>query len=265
MCRHENQVAVVFKLAQKIDYRRFRFNVDSGKGLVEQDDFSPLRQSAREEDPLFLPAGKLADLPVFKVKHLDALKAALGNFFVFLIRHAQKIHIAVASHHNDVPHTHGKRPVHFFRLRHVGKQMMLLRQPHWLAANRYGAVHRFNKTHDRFKKRGLAAAVYADERRNRSFLQAKRRIVERNVAVIVRDAYVLYRKFNGNFRIGIHIVPRIILTNCLEIPLQSYPHCIRAFSNTSARPRLRRLKSRHTKRRRNARRFLCTLAAAAYC
>ena len=142
---------------------------------------------------------------------------------------------------------------------------MFLRLPYRFTADCYGAVHRFNKTHYRFKKRGLAAAVYADQRRNRSFLQAERRIVERNVAVIVRDAYVLYRKFNGNFRIGIHSVPRIILTNCLEIPLQSYPHCIRAFSNMSAHPRLRRLKNRRTKRRRNARRFLCTLAAAAYC
>src|SRR5690606_5077016 len=125
MRRDQHDASFIPKAAKKNDDRFFGLDVHAGKGFVQKNDASILGQRSCEKHPFLLTAGKLADLPMAKLKHVHTGKRILYRFLVGTARDAQHAHVAVASHHDDIFNENREIPVDIFALRNIGHQIAL--------------------------------------------------------------------------------------------------------------------------------------------
>ena len=123
------------------------------------------------------------------------------NFaFVFGFGQAQEIQVAVAPLHHHVVHRHGKLPIHFLALWHIGHQVALERLRHGQAAQADAARFRLNLPHQAFKQGRFAAAVYAHQRAGGAALQREAHVADGRVAVAVANRYRFNADGGGLFR-----------------------------------------------------------------
>ena len=92
------------QLAQELDDRPFGGGVDPLEGLVHQIDIGVLGQRAGQENALLLTAGKLADLPVCKLRHADLVQCGHRRFTFFLPGSFQPAERAIAAHLDYIEH-----------------------------------------------------------------------------------------------------------------------------------------------------------------
>ena len=102
--------------------------------------------------------------------------------------------MAVAPHHYHILHQYREGPVHLFRLRNVGDEILPQSAINRLTENRNIALSDAHKAHQRFKQRRFSRAVHADQRGDRAARDAERGIAQRGVAVAVGDADVVDRE-----------------------------------------------------------------------
>jgi len=117
--------------------------------------------SPGDEDPLSLPAGELADLPLRERGHPDAVDRAADQFAVRGGEPPDPPGVPVAPHLDHLLDRDRKVPVHRVALRNVGDPVERLRGR--LAADQHVAgVDRLEADH-RLEERGLAGAVRPDD------------------------------------------------------------------------------------------------------
>ena len=194
--RDQNQIALVAQGFQQLHYRKFRLRIDPGKRFIEQDNAALLRQRAGEEYPLFLPAGKRADLPPGEVADAEAFHRGGNRLAVGRLRTAQHSHVAVAPQHHHIFHQNREMPVDILALRHIGNAVLPHRLRHRQAIDADAAGLRTDDAHDGVEQRRFAGAVHADKGANGAPLQGKTDIADSLMAVRISDADVLNVKRN---------------------------------------------------------------------
>ncbi|MNL48126.1 hypothetical protein D3C87_1709600 [compost metagenome] len=120
---NQHDAALVTQCLQQRDDLFFRGHVDAGEGFIQQDNLTFLRQRAGQKHPLLLSAGKLADLPLAIIKHIDARQRSLDHLVIVFRRNTEEVHVAVTAHHHHILNQYGKTPVHLFSLRHIGDEV----------------------------------------------------------------------------------------------------------------------------------------------
>ena len=167
----QHGTALIAELAQQADDPRFGLHIDAGERLIQQDHLTLLSDSAGKENALFLPAGELANLPMAVLAHAHAGQRGIDNVAIARLCPPQPAHMAVAAHHHHILHQHREGPVHLFRLRDIGDQVL-------------ADAH---KAHQRFKQCGFTRAVNAHQCGNGAARYAERGVAQGSVAVAPGD------------------------------------------------------------------------------
>ena len=101
--------------------------------------------------------------------------------------------MAVAAHHHHVLDEDRERPVHLFRLGHIGDEVLAQRLFHRTAEQGDLAARRRHEAHDRLEQGGLAGAVDADQGGDRAARDLEGRVVQRGMAVAIGHGHVVRR------------------------------------------------------------------------
>ncbi len=117
---HDDRAPLVAQAAEQLEQRHLGARVDPGKRLVHQQQRRLLGQGARDEHPLALAPGELADLTAGEGRQPHALQALRHDAPVLLAHPPQPAHRCVAAHLDDLPHGDREVPVDGVALRHVG-------------------------------------------------------------------------------------------------------------------------------------------------
>ena len=179
----QHGTALIAELAQQADDPRFGLHIDAGERFIQQDHLTLLSDGAGKKDALFLPAGELANLPMAELAHAHAGQRGIDNFAIARLCPPQPAHMAVAAHHHHILHQHREGPVHLFRLRDIGDQILAQRAIDRLAEYGDLAVTDAHKAHQRFKQRGFTRAVNPHQRGNGAAWYAERGVAQGGVAV----------------------------------------------------------------------------------
>ncbi|MNI53768.1 hypothetical protein D3C73_1086210 [compost metagenome] len=81
---NQDQVAFIAQRTQQVDNGILGFDVDAGKGLVQQQHRALLSQRPRQKDAFFLPAGKLTNLAGAQFAQANTLQRLIDPQPVFL-------------------------------------------------------------------------------------------------------------------------------------------------------------------------------------
>ena len=191
---NQHGAAFVAQLPQQLDDARFGLHVDAGEGFIQQNNFSLLSDSAGQKHALFLPAGKLADLALPVLAHADSRQGGIDNLMVARFSPPQPAHMAVAPHHHHIFHQHRERPVHLFRLRNVGDEVLPQGAVNRLAEDRDIAFTDAHKAHQRFKQRRFARTVHPDQRGDGAARHAERGVAQGSMTVAIGHADIVDRE-----------------------------------------------------------------------
>jgi hypothetical protein len=135
--------------------------IDPVERLVEQEQVGLLRECSREEHPLLLAAGELADLGPRLGRETDPIQHPVDDRVIPPPRPPEPPGAGVASHQDDLPHGDGKRPVHHLPLRHVGDPRALERRGP--PEQRDAPPEKRDQAQDRLEERALTASVGTDD------------------------------------------------------------------------------------------------------
>ena len=80
----QDQVAFIAQRTQQVDNGVLGFDVDTGKGFVQQQDRALLCQCSRQKDAFFLASGKLTNLARAQFAQTHALQRLIDPQSVFL-------------------------------------------------------------------------------------------------------------------------------------------------------------------------------------
>ena len=127
------------------------------EGFIHDVNVCILPQCPRQEYPLLLAAGQLADLAVVKILHADLFQSGCCPFLLFLPRPCEPAQSAILAHQYGVHDCGWKIPIHAGSLGHIPHLVALLHQR--FAEYQYLARHRLNQSHDRFDHGCLARAI----------------------------------------------------------------------------------------------------------
>src|SRR5262249_50348463 len=157
----EHRLALVTQLLQQEEDRALGGGVHAGHRLIHKVDVRLLRQRPRQEGPLLLPAGELADLPVRQVADADLAQTLPCPGALLPAGTPEPAEPAVGPHQHDIEHTDREVPVNAFALRDVADTAPLLGD--WPAEQAHLATGGRHQAEDRLEQRALAGAVGTDD------------------------------------------------------------------------------------------------------
>jgi hypothetical protein len=100
--------------------RVFGFDIDAGKGFIQQNHLPLLRQCAGQKDTLALTAGQFTDLAVAEFGHVHPREGCRHGVMIGLSGTAKEPHMPIAAHHHHVFDEDRKGPVDLFGLGDIG-------------------------------------------------------------------------------------------------------------------------------------------------
>src|SRR5215211_270861 len=122
VCRHHDGRPPLLQTPQEVEDLMLRRGVYPRYRLVQQQHLRPLRQGAREEDALLLPARELPDALAREPGHPDGLQRLPYQLLVAIPWPLQKPQRRDPAHHGDVEGTDREVPVHVLALRYVADE-----------------------------------------------------------------------------------------------------------------------------------------------
>ena len=194
--RDQNQIALVAQGFQQLHYRKFRLRIDPGKRFIKQDNAALLGEGAGEEHPLFLPAGKRADLPPGEVADTETLHRGGNRLAVGRARAAQHPHVTITPQHDDIFHQNREMPVDILALWHIGDAVLPHRLRDRQTIDTHAARLRADDAHDGVKQRRFTRTIHAYQGAHGAPLQGKTDIADSLMAVRIGHADMLDRERN---------------------------------------------------------------------
>ena len=99
-------IAGLVTLVISVKWRDFRFgfHINAGKRFIQQDHITLLCNRSRQKDAFLLSTGKLADLSMAKIHHIDTLQRIGDNLTIPLFGYTQHTHVPIAAHHHHIFH-----------------------------------------------------------------------------------------------------------------------------------------------------------------
>ncbi len=160
---HRDTPPALGEAVQRAQDRGLRDRVHGGQRLVHEEQLGLLRERARQEDALLLPAGEAADGAVGQRLHAH-LNERRRRRIALGARHAPpRAHAAVTGHADDIQRARRKVPIHRRALWQVGDARPRLREGSREEARLAGRD--LDEAQRGLQQRGLARAVRPEDRR----------------------------------------------------------------------------------------------------
>jgi hypothetical protein len=171
--------------AQFVDHLledRLGRRIDAGERLVQQVDQPRPDQRPRQDRPLLLPAGELADLGAGVMEHADLPQRPVGPLAQRAADWPPAADAAVGAHQHEVAHGGRQGPVNTVALGHVDDPVARVGAER-LAVDDPPLVDR-DQPGDRLQQRALAGAVRPHQREHLAGVQRERHVVERQPVAV---------------------------------------------------------------------------------
>jgi hypothetical protein len=196
--------SLMINLVKKVNHVVPRANIESSRGLIEQDQLRIAQQSTPKKNRLLLAAGKFTDMPVTKSDEIQARQDRL-KLAPLLVANAAKPGVpGKKPHANDFLDGDRKIPIDGFQLGHVADTVQR-GTPRRLASQQNLTLLRRDRAEDGAQQCGFASAVWPDDSHELAGPDLKRNVLEPDGSSVA-DAYIgqfheRYTREAGNGRL----------------------------------------------------------------
>ncbi|MDF3042397.1 MAG: hypothetical protein K0Q71_5103 [Thermomicrobiales bacterium] len=158
---HGHSLAV--QLGEQVQDVVAGLDVDTGGGLVENEEVRLANQRARQEHPLLLSAGEVTNLPPAQAGQSQPLQDDRGSTAILPAGPGQWTHAAYAPHHHDVLDRDREGPVDRFDLGYVADSLGRTTRRDRDAIDENPARDPRQAAEDRLEQRRLPGAAGTDQ------------------------------------------------------------------------------------------------------